>query len=117
MQTPTQQYTRLHRAFMAAAQEHGLTPFAVRVLVAIDDELGPATTTSIAQALAVGGHSMVRRVLVEELYGPDREFVIGEGSDGGPRRRGVMTHLKLTRDGWEVAQDMRAYSDPEAVAL
>jgi hypothetical protein len=74
--TLTEQYTRAHHAFAAVAREEKLTPFEVRVLVAISD-LGPGAVRSDTLEQAIGDEgSGVRRAL-SNLYRTGHTIGVG----------------------------------------
>lgn len=102
--TLTESYARTHAALRAVADTEGLSPFAVRVLVAIVDRGGSATTHELDADLQAGA-SMVRRALVEELY--PGGFAAGTASTGGPRRRGVVTRVALLHNGRRAVMAVR----------
>jgi DNA-binding transcriptional ArsR family regulator len=61
--TPTASYSSIHAALAATAEHHGIAPTDVRVLLAIHDLGGRATTEQITHALMTHD-SAVRRALV-----------------------------------------------------
>lgn len=101
--TLTATYTRLTTAFVAAATAGELSVMDVRVVLAIADRAGAATSHQLAEDLRCES-SLVRRALAR-LYA--RSYAIGEGLDGGPRRPGVLTIVRLTRRGAAVAKGVQ----------
>ncbi len=97
--TFTRRYTRMTRALAVVSTETGLDPFAVRLVVAISDRAGAATTEQLVADIALEG-SNVRRAL-GTLYG--QGLASGEALGGGRRRPGVMTLVRLTPKGEAVA--------------
>ena len=101
--SPTKTYTKIAVALATAGAEVSLTTFETRVLLAVADRAGVATSLQIISDLKCDG-SVVRRSL-GTLY--DRELAIGEGSDGGVRRPGVVTMIRLTPAGQRLTERVR----------
>ncbi len=61
----TQGYSRVHKAYVVTARVYGLVPMDVRVLVALAEREGVATSDQLEEDLHLGdGGSAVRRSLV-----------------------------------------------------
>jgi hypothetical protein len=88
-------YTRTHTALVATAHETGLKPFDVRVILALHERGEEATSFELSEDLNSEG-SQVRRSLLG-LY--EREMCVGEAADGGRRRPGTVTQVRLTPVG------------------
>lgn len=102
--TATGAYSRAHSAFNAIALRNGLTATDIRVLVALRERGGNASTDLLEQDLALHG-SGVRRsgaALVAE------DCVIARSVTGGRVKRGVRSLLQLTEEGTQVADDALA---------
>ncbi len=100
MMNATLTYGRIHNALRSAAGALHTVPMNVRVLVALLDRGGAATTDELTADLHAN-HSAVRRA-ASELYA--RGWACGRGSDGGPRRVGVTSRLELTPAGEQIAR-------------
>jgi hypothetical protein len=96
----TADYTRTHLAIAVEAKGASVDPFCVRVLLALHDCGGSASTAELEDDLASDG-AAVRRALLA-LY--PRKLAMGAGADGGPRRPGVRTVATLTDDGRSICE-------------
>ncbi len=97
--TFTRRYTRMSRALAVVSVETGLEALAVRLIVAVSDREGAATTEQLVEDVAFEG-SRIRRALGTLYAG---EFASGEAEAGGRRRPGRMTLVRLTPKGEAVA--------------
>lgn len=95
MASRTLSYSRLHAAFADAGAVFDVEPMAARVALAISEDGGTARTDDLARALGCD-ESSVRRVVLR-MY--ERDLAKGMGVDGGPRRGGVRTVVRLTQRG------------------
>lgn len=98
-------HSALTIALRTIANVQGLTPWAVRVLLAVD-ELGDRADTRLVSLATTGmeHRSEVRRPIPQLL---ERGLVNGVAADLGRRRRGVRTQLTLTAAGEEIVRDLR----------
>lgn len=95
-------YSRIHDAIRLVARQHGLEPFVVRMLLALRDSDGRASTADLEADLRVGdGGSGIRRSL-STLH--RLGLAEGEAECGGPPRRGQRTHLRLKPEGALIAR-------------
>lgn len=107
--TLTSTYTATHLALRTVATKSELGMLSVRILLALAERGGEATTgdlimdTAGSRSNAPGGD--VRRSLTV-LY--RRGLAAGEATRGGPRTQGVMTVVRLTGDGRRLAERVRA---------
>jgi DNA-binding transcriptional ArsR family regulator len=101
--TTTEVYSRAHAAIAEGARRGGIHAFQARMVLAIAERKQVTTPQQIAEDLRNVDGSQVRRGL-RVLY--EAGLAEGIGEDGGPRRRGVVTHVRLTADGWRLARWM-----------
>lgn len=105
--TVTQTYSKIHNVFAFWAEAHGITPYDVRVLVAVAESEGkqglyPAAPTDYVQeVLSDHNGSSVRRSVLD-LY--KLELAEGRGIDGKERRPGTRTLVILTSDGFNLVR-------------
>ena len=90
-------YSRIHSALREAARKHGITPFAARLLLAVDELAVDATTDVLEEVLHEPNGSMIRREL-QHLYA--KGLAQGEAVTGGPPKRGTRTRIILTESGF-----------------
>lgn len=102
--TLTATYSRLRCTLRSVGRAHGLTPLAVRVLLAIADRAQPPTYDELAADLGLAS-SGIRRAFVNELY--PGGFVDGEATGGGRRRAGVLSRVTLLSRGRRAVLDVR----------
>lgn len=95
----TLSYSRLHSALADAAATFDVVPMVARVAYALHERGGRATSQEL-QADLCCGDSAVRRALIA-MYAA--RLAVGVGSDGGPRRAGIVTLAKLTPRGRAMA--------------
>lgn len=98
----TEQYARTHKAFAAGAERGGIHAYQARLLVAIAERRQVCTPRQLAEDTQSDG-GQVRKWL-PGLY--DAGLAEGIAVDGGPRRRGVETHVRLTAEGRKLARWM-----------
>lgn len=101
--TATALYTAIHTALLGASKQIKADPIHARIALAVheagDDGL---TTGELEQILAVdGGHI---RGALGVMY--ERGLADGNAVDGGPRRRGIRTRVKLTASGHHLAREV-----------
>jgi CO/xanthine dehydrogenase Mo-binding subunit len=105
--TLTATYSRIHRAIAETANELGIEPRDVRLLLAIA-ELGGERVSSdqLEQAMeyvtAASASAARRSLTMFYLQG----LATGIASDGGKRRPGVRSLITLTETGRSVAVDV-----------
>jgi hypothetical protein len=107
----TQRYSKMHTAFVLVARGHELTPFDVRVLLAVADRGGSARSDEIGADLILSSsnQSSFRR---SSLGLRATGHVIGSASNGRGRvKRGERHVLKLTEKGWRTVQQFRLLAD------
>lgn len=92
-------YSRLHAAFLEAAEVFDVEPMVARLALAIAEDGNAARTDDLARVLGCP-ESMVRRAVLR-LYG--RDLAVGLAVDGGPRRPGKRTVVRLTQEGRRLA--------------
>lgn len=98
--TLTARYAATHYALASIAAEYRTQPFALRVVLALaDDPENRIDVHRLAEVLCCEG-SAIRRAC-QDLYAFG--WVHGEGADGGYRRPGIVTVLRLTDEGRRVA--------------
>lgn len=88
-------YSRLHAAFARAGESFRVEPMVARVALAISDDGGAARTDDLAAALRCEGAAVRRAVL--RMY--DCGLAVGVAVDGGRRRPGMRTVVRLTVRG------------------
>lgn len=109
----TTTYSEIHSAIRTAGRELGIEPYVVRVVLAIYDRGGEATSDELEADLSEAG-TAVRRALLT-MY--RREFAIGLAADGGPRRPGQRSRVTLTPTGALIARSVIArFSTSKAAA-
>lgn len=102
MESLTATYTRIHDAFQTIAAEERIQPTSMRMVVAIAEHGGSATSDELEAAFNdLTGGSQIRRALLT-LYSSGH--AIGLARTGGRRRRGVRTRVTLTDKGRRAAQ-------------
>lgn len=101
--TLTDAYSQVHRALADSAREAGLVPHDVRVILALDERGGTATSEELYDDLRCEGTAVRRSLLTLYKAG----LVEGRAIDGGPRRPGVVTRAELTATGRIIAADVR----------
>lgn len=104
MSTLTTGYTRLHEAFSVVAESEGLTPFDVRVLLALSDLGGDANTLELERELGCDG-SAIRRSMIALRKS---QHVVASASDGREPRPGVRSHLTLSARGKKACDVLHA---------
>lgn len=106
--TLTDRYTRTHLALRTVSAETDLGMLAVRLLLALAERGGEATTadliedTARSRTNASGGH--VRRELTRLTH---RGYVSPQAARGGAPTPGTMSVWRLTGDGRRVAERVR----------
>jgi DNA-binding MarR family transcriptional regulator len=100
----TQRYTSTNRAFWSVGRELGMRPAAIRVLVAVADRGGRATTTELNADVDLQQSDVAR--MLRELYAAG--LATGVAVDGGRRRGGVTTRVSLTGEGRELVDRVTA---------
>lgn len=110
--TTTEVYSQAHKTFAAAGDRAGIHAFQARLVLAIFERQEVTTPKQLAGELQSDG-SQVRRWL-PGLYA--KGLVEGIGSDGGARRTGVATHVRLTADGQKLARWMLKQTTANGVA-
>lgn len=96
----TASYAETHNAFQTAAYDAKLTPFDIRLLVALEERGGTGRTDELARETRAEG-AQVRRSF-KKLR--EEALLTADGADGLRRRRGVRTQLKLTASGHRLAR-------------
>lgn len=101
----TEGYTRVHNALARGARSAGVRPYCARVLVAVFERGGTATRGEIAQDLGTSPEAPTEpgRSLRELIAAG---LVVGLAVDGGERRTGVETCVKLTDAGRVLALEI-----------
>ncbi len=110
--TATLTYGRIHNALRSTAGVLQTVPMNVRVLVALHERGGAATTDELTADLHANA-TAVRRA-AGELY--VRGWARGMGVDGGPRREGVRSRLELSAEGECVARSFFAHLEGTAAS-
>jgi hypothetical protein len=108
----TAEYTAIHQAIAEEGKRVGVKPFCIRVLLAVHERGGEATTLEIEEDLKADDAAVRRAVLA--LY--SKKLARGCGVDGGPRRPGVRTVVQLTDEGRAVCGRITAACSEEFVA-
>lgn len=98
-------YSRTHDAIATVAAQHDTTPRVARVLVALLDRGGSATSHELADDLYAGG-SFIRHALINDIY--PRRWALGEADGGGRRRPGCVSRITLTAPGRAIADEVLA---------
>lgn len=108
--TLTDRYSALHRALVDVARRRDLAPMDIRVLVALHERGGAATSEEIEQDLLCEGSAVRRSWLVLR----ESSYVFTSGIDGGRARQGVRTQLTLTAIGRGLAEQAIAAATTNA---
>lgn len=96
------EYARIWSALRSVAQRRRVRPNVVLLTLAIAE--GAQDSSDLENVMLVHD-SVVRRGLADAYAAG---LVEGEASDGGRRRHGVRTAVRLTADGASVAEDVAA---------
>lgn len=103
--TLTASYARTHDAFLSVAQDTGLKPFDVRVLVALHDRGGSGRTDHLEREMWDGGPAIRRSSLTLRTRG----LIRADAGEGTSRpKRGVRARYTLTAKGRGYAQRLLA---------
>lgn len=96
----TASYAETHNAFQTAAYDAKLTPFDIRLLVALEERGGTGRTDELARETRVEGAQIRRSSLTLRA----KELVVADSADGSPVKRGARARLKLTASGRKLAR-------------
>lgn len=92
-------YGQVHEVFLATARDHGVTLTDVRVLVAVFERDGGASTADVADETRVDPSGVRRSSLTLRYAG----LITASDGNGGPPKRGSNAWLALTLDGRRAA--------------
>jgi hypothetical protein len=111
----TETYSLLHEEFVLRARLEGVSPFAIRVLLAVtewSDLYGKPIRSDQLELVLLGDNdgSMARRGLLE-LYRCG--LVIGTASDGGRRRPGLRSIVTPTPAGAALVREIKFVMDAQ----
>lgn len=98
----TRVYSDVHRSIFDIAQSHDLTPFDGRVLLALLENGGSASSPELYEGMRAEGSGVRRSSLVLR----DRGMVEAEAVDGGRCRSGINFRLTLTSGGRLIASQI-----------
>lgn len=95
----TNALTRAHQATHRVADEEGVTPFDIRVVVAVYDRGLKATLQEIAEDLAIAPSAVRRAALRLRAYGTELAAHVDQADPEKPPRPGMVSVLHLTDRG------------------